>query len=276
MITAGRVWLDCMDPRKMLQWVRGGSERGRRLFACACCRMIPELSADEQACAALTEAEACAAGPLDRRGLETSWRQSLAGIGSAEAARALACVLSTWDASWSAWEPAWRVAVIAQKRLALEAVPVETRLGRRAERRARGRARQALRQQQCNLLRCIFANPYRPTDVTSTLSARDKGIVPHMARMVYAEGLFGDLPILADALEEAGCTDTEVLEHCRGPGPHARGCWVLDLLLSGEKGRQSRLLAQRFPPSDLELLLSGEKGGQFHRPRRQNPDSATS
>lgn len=42
------------------------------------------------------------------------------------------------------------------------------------------------------------------------------------------------LPILADALEEAGCTDADILAHCRGPRSHVRGCWVIDLLLSKE------------------------------------------
>ena len=42
------------------------------------------------------------------------------------------------------------------------------------------------------------------------------------------------LPILADALEEAGCTDADMLAHCRGPGPHVRGCWVVDLVLGKE------------------------------------------
>jgi hypothetical protein len=41
-------------------------------------------------------------------------------------------------------------------------------------------------------------------------------------------------PILADAMEEAGCTDAAILDHCRGPGPHARGCWLLDLILEKE------------------------------------------
>jgi hypothetical protein len=42
------------------------------------------------------------------------------------------------------------------------------------------------------------------------------------------------LAVLGDALEDAGCTDTELLAHLRGPGPHVRGCWVLDLLLGKE------------------------------------------
>ena len=47
----------------------------------------------------------------------------------------------------------------------------------------------------------------------------------------FAQGTLDRLPILADALEEAGCTNAEFLNHCRGGGIHARGCWALDLLL---------------------------------------------
>lgn len=52
-----------------------------------------------------------------------------------------------------------------------------------------------------------------------------------LAAGIYAEGAFDRLPILADALEEAGCDNTDILAHCRGPGPHVRGCWVVDLIL---------------------------------------------
>jgi hypothetical protein len=55
-----------------------------------------------------------------------------------------------------------------------------------------------------------------------------------LARGIRQEEAFDRLPILADALQEAGCDDAVVLDHCRGPGPHVRGCWVVDLLLSGE------------------------------------------
>ena len=52
-----------------------------------------------------------------------------------------------------------------------------------------------------------------------------------LARVIYDEDRFGDLPILADALEEAGCTCTDILDHCRGRLPHYRGCWVVDAVL---------------------------------------------
>jgi hypothetical protein len=55
-----------------------------------------------------------------------------------------------------------------------------------------------------------------------------------MAEVIYADSAFDRLPVLADALEEAGCTISDILDHCRGPGPHVRGCWVVDLLLGKE------------------------------------------
>jgi hypothetical protein len=58
--------------------------------------------------------------------------------------------------------------------------------------------------------------------------------IPRLARGIYAEEAFDRLPILADALEDAGCSDAALLQHLRGPGPHVRGCWVLDLILGRE------------------------------------------
>ena len=57
------------------------------------------------------------------------------------------------------------------------------------------------------------------------------GAVSKLAQVIYDEDRFGDLPILADALEEAGCTHAELLAHCRGRQAHYRGCWVVDLVL---------------------------------------------
>jgi hypothetical protein len=55
-----------------------------------------------------------------------------------------------------------------------------------------------------------------------------------LAQAIYEDRAFDRLPVLADALEDAGCTNSDLLGHLRGPGPHARGCWVLDLLLGKE------------------------------------------
>ena len=51
-----------------------------------------------------------------------------------------------------------------------------------------------------------------------------------MARVIYDERQFDGMPILADALEDAGCTDPDILNHCRQAGEHVRGCWVVDLM----------------------------------------------
>ncbi len=87
----------------------------------------------------------------------------------------------------------------------------------------------------CDELRCIFGNPFRPVSVPAAWLAWNEGTVRRLAEAIYAERAFQRLPILADALEEAGCDNADILAHLRVPGPHARGCWVLDLLLSKDR-----------------------------------------
>jgi hypothetical protein len=85
------------------------------------------------------------------------------------------------------------------------------------------------------LLREIFANPVRPPlPVNPSILAWNDGTVRKLAQAIYDERRFGDLPILADALEEAGCDNADIPAHCRQPGEHVRGCWVVDLLLAKE------------------------------------------
>ena len=81
---------------------------------------------------------------------------------------------------------------------------------------------------QCAILRCIFGNPFRAGTCDT---AWQTATVTSLAQAIYDERAFDRLPILADALEDAGCTNADILSHCRGPGPHVRGCWVVDLLL---------------------------------------------
>ncbi len=76
-----------------------------------------------------------------------------------------------------------------------------------------------------------FGNPFRP--VPFSPSWRTSTAVALAAQM-YESRDFGAMPILADALQDAGCDSTDVLDHCRGPGPHVRGCWVVDLILGKE------------------------------------------
>ncbi|WP_246524794.1 hypothetical protein [Gemmata palustris] len=84
---------------------------------------------------------------------------------------------------------------------------------------------------QVALLRDIFGNPFRP--VAFSPSWRTSTTVA-LASQMYESRDFSAMPILADALQDAGCNSAEVLDHCRGPGPHVRGCWVVDLVLDKE------------------------------------------
>jgi hypothetical protein len=84
------------------------------------------------------------------------------------------------------------------------------------------------RKRLCDLIRDLCGYPCRPVALDS---AWQTPAVAALAQTIYDERRFSDLPILADALEEAGCDNADMLAHCRGPGPHARGCWVVDLLL---------------------------------------------
>ncbi len=78
----------------------------------------------------------------------------------------------------------------------------------------------------------MFGNPFRERPaVAPAWLAWEGGTVPRLARAVYDERAFERLPVLADALEEAGCTNEDVLIHLRAPRAHARGCWALDRLL---------------------------------------------
>ena len=81
---------------------------------------------------------------------------------------------------------------------------------------------------QADLLRELFQNPFRPAALEPSCRT---ALIEQMAKGIYDDCRVGDLPILADALEEAGCREQSVLDHLRGPGPHVRGCWPLDLIL---------------------------------------------
>jgi hypothetical protein len=79
------------------------------------------------------------------------------------------------------------------------------------------------------LIRDIYGpNPFHP--VAFDPSWRTEAVVG-LARGMYESRDFTPLPVLADALEDAGCAHPDILAHCRGPGPHVRGCWVVDLVL---------------------------------------------
>jgi hypothetical protein len=96
---------------------------------------------------------------------------------------------------------------------------------------------------QADLLREVFGNPFRPAVLDPRWLAWGGGTVAALATAAYAENAFERLPVLADALEEAGCADETILAHLRAPGPHVRGCWALDLVRP-HKGRSAARAAR--------------------------------
>jgi hypothetical protein len=84
----------------------------------------------------------------------------------------------------------------------------------------------------CDLIRDVLGNPFQAVEVNAEWLRWNNGLAVQMAEVITNERAFDRLPILADALEEAGCPEETILSHCRSPGPHVRGCWVLDLVRS--------------------------------------------
>jgi hypothetical protein len=219
-------WLACDDSGPMLAFLRGrASERKFRLFACACARRPWHLLTDERSRRAIEEAERLADG--------------LAGPSGVQAARAAAAEL--WVGAGRparlALDAAAEAAFAALHDLASEAARqaangAEWAAGARSNPTATMPARVAERKVQANLLRDIFGNPFHPLPrLDPAWLAWEGGTVPKLAASVYDERAFDRLAVLADALEEAGCTDQTILDHLRGPGPHVRGCWAVDLVL---------------------------------------------
>ena len=193
-------WLGCTDPMPMLEFVsRTATGRKLRLFGVACSRHIWE-KIDELGREAIEVAERYADGQ--------------AGSDALRAAR-LACRAAGDSASWYA---AATLPLVAARNAALSAVagPYYPEVERLA---------------QAGLLRDIFGNPFRPPIFNPTWPT--PGIVD-LAQKMYEERDFSSMPILADALQEAGCDNADILDHCRGPEPHCRGCWLVDLLLHQE------------------------------------------
>jgi hypothetical protein len=91
-----------------------------------------------------------------------------------------------------------------------------------------GANREQEEREQAVLIREVFGNPFRP--VTLDIRWQTETVVA-LATGIYADRAFDRMPILADAMEEAGCDNADMLNHCRGEGPHVRGCWVVDLVL---------------------------------------------
>jgi hypothetical protein len=199
-------WLACDDPQPMLEFVRGKvSDRKLRLFACACCRAVWDKLTDSRSRQAVELAERYANGLATEEELRSARLQATA-----------------------AWKPLndhdlSTIAMQAEECCDLSAADAAAfAVGREP---FPGPAAQAA------LLRDLVGNPFRPVALDRRYVTP---AVVALARAAYEERAFDRLPILADALEEAGVTDAQLLGHLRGPGPHALGCWALDAILGKE------------------------------------------
>jgi hypothetical protein len=210
-------WLACAEPHALLRHLPNTvNERKLRLFAVACCRRVWPMLVHEESRAAVEFAERYADGAATRDELDAA---------SAAALHLIKAHPGYAGGKWSAWCAAWHASRDGQMIAHATATNAAQSMAKLADLEGI-RARE--RVGQCHLLRCIVGNPYQPVSLdTAWLS----GPAPALARAIYDDRTFDQMPILADALIDIGCTDADVLDHCRGPEAHARGCWVLDLLL---------------------------------------------
>ena len=226
-----REWLECTDPVPMLQCLRGrASERKLLLFACACCRRVWDLLSDRRSRQAVELAERFADGDVPPEALEAAVRAARQAYENAflthdNAAFAVVCLAAE---KYHAAELACAYAAYATGHRRSRATTPAAMHAVQAEGELQEWCRQA------DLLREIFGNPFRTVHFERAWLNRDGGAVGRLAERIYRERRFEDLPVLADALEEAGCFEAEILSHCRWPGPHVPGCWPLDLLVGKE------------------------------------------
>jgi hypothetical protein len=213
-------WLECEHPFPMIKECRQVIRlhpRKSRLFAVACCHRIWHLIEDERSRAAVEVAALFAEGLADQDQLKEAEEAARAAFSHAWSTKGEVGSYAEGAAQDAAYSSVW-IVVESVCNMAFVAAGDGPKPG--PEHTA-----------QCKLLRCIFANPFRPVLVDTAWLAWNDRTVPKIAQAIYDERAFDRMPILADALEDAGCTDAEILTHCRGEGPHARGCWVVDLIL---------------------------------------------
>lgn len=233
------------EPKVMLSWLRSkATNRKKRLFGCACCRRIWSLIGNEKSRSAVLLAERFADGQLTDRERATAHTE-------AEAVARQPCSPDQHDrALWACANVLHKYAGIAVNACynavqvaqwhALVGAGLHGSHSPEAD-SLNERAYDEEQAEQCSLVRELFGNPFRPLPTRSGklqweerkhqwLNANE-GTACKLAEVIDAESRFVDAPILADALEEGGCTDTMILGHLRGPGPHYRGCHVVDTLL---------------------------------------------
>jgi len=219
-------WLASTELKQMLRFVRGkASDRRLRLFACACCRRVWPQIPERRSREAVEISERFADGKASLEELERAFSAAY----HATHTRRVSGCLGTWhalDAARLAAHPEMRGLADGTASAAVMA-------------RANGEGdfwSEVARQEacQCGLLREVIGNPFHSVGVHPSWLRGHNRFISNLAEVIYEERGFDRLPILADALEDAGCDNVDILSHLRGPGPHVRGCWVIDLLLGKE------------------------------------------
>jgi len=208
-------WLTDHDCERMLTYLaeQNGSRRKLQLFAVACCRSIWHLLTDERSRAVVIAVERQVEGQTTMDEVATAaaaaWEASSRLENNAQDAADAAA--ATANPPEDIFDYGFRVAFGAGDAMWV-----------------RGKDRDDELARQADLVRDIFGNPFRP--VTADPSWLTPTVV-QLAEHIYADRAFDQMPILADALQDAGCYNAEILGHCRSDGPHVRGCFVGDLLL---------------------------------------------
>jgi hypothetical protein len=261
-------WLACSDPEQMLLFLRGRvSDRKLRLFACGCCRRVWDLLTEPEARAAVEVAERFADALATGRQCEDAWsvcKNTVVGpegdfLAPAGSPRWLAADLACWaagplcadgsarpgteigfgsfrsaadlklSAAWNSYLTAWRNE--AAKR-GQSTKPGMDDVGRGFAEGVTARHNEV--RAQADLLRELLGNPFHAPALNPRWLDANKHKAEKIARSVYEDRRFEQMPSLATALERAGCADAGLLAHCRAPQEHVLGCWVLDLLLGKE------------------------------------------
>lgn len=219
-------WLSSADPLAMWEYLRRrASERKCRLLAAAALRRLAGYFSDDAAVlellvGAAEAGERFADGTLSSNEFRRLREQFhlYTRLGALSDAQRFAGEVVSGLFADSPAEAAYAITFAPDAVAELD----EERLPAATPRREREIAAQA------SLVRDLFGNPFRP--VTFDPAWQTEAAVG-LARGIYESGDFGPMQVLADALEDAGCADAEMLAHCRGDGPHVRGCWVVDLVL---------------------------------------------
>jgi hypothetical protein len=223
-------WLSSTDPQAMLNYLEGKTTpRKLRLFACALARRCWPLLRDPRSRAALEGGERFADGRANDIEIESLREPAQAAVYDAPLFLAPA-----HEAAWAVTEEdaleAARAAVRATRQQAVRDAAYSGVPGR-DEQTAVNEAIAAESVQQCEVVRHVFGNPFRPSPIAPAWLRWNDGIVVKIARLIYDEGRFEEMLFLADALADAGCCNEAILSHGHSHQEHVRGCWLLDGVL---------------------------------------------